>query len=367
MLYDHHMEVSPFPHHGPLEPAQAGPQNDLIDDLVRRVTQRRVTALLGPRRHGKTTALRAVVDRLADSVTAVWLDLYELASWADLAGRLDRALVGIGSVGSPSVTEMAARLGLPLGMLSIELRKPAPQRPDPLLIVQSQLEILVTASAHQPIVLVIDEFSGIVGVDGAAAQLRTALQHHFQEIGLLFAGSEPSTMQMLFTDRAEPFYAQADLVEAQPFDLVAVERIVRTGFESTGRHPGSIAASIAQVTDGHPHRVMELSDAVWSRVAVGSTATENDVILAIDDVLRRESAGLERLFSSLPTGEQLVLRVLAKNEAVFGGYADSLGLSSGGAQHARAALIDRGYLRRAHRRVSIVDPVLKEWIRRTFG
>jgi len=361
------MEVSPFPHHGPLEPGQAGPQSELIDDLVRRVSERRVTVLLGPRRHGKTTALRAVVDRLSDSVTSVWLDLYELASWSDLAGRLDRALARIGSVGSPTVNELAARLSLPLGMLAVELRKPAQQRPDPLLIVQSQLDILVKASRTEPIVLVIDEFSGIVGVEGAAAQLRTALQHHFQEIGLLFAGSEPSTMRMLFTDRAEPFYAQADLVEARPFDPAAVERIVRDGFESTGRSPGSVAAAIAYITGGHPHRVMELSDAVWTRVPVGGVATDDDVTLALDDVVGAESAGLERLFSSFPTGEQLVLRVVAKNEPIFGGYADSLGLSSGGAQHARSLLIDRGYLRRDGNTLTIVDPVLTEWIRRTFG
>ena len=361
------MELSPFPHHGPLEPDQHGEQTELIDDLVRRVSERRVTALLGPRRHGKTTALRAVVDRLSESVTAVWLDLYALASWADLAGRLDRSLAEIGAVGSPNVTELAARLNLPLGMLAIELRKPAQQRPDPLLIVQSQLDILVKASRTQPIVLVIDEFSGIVGVDGAAAQLRTSLQHHFQEIGLLFAGSEPSTMQMLFTDRAEPFYAQADLVEARPFDLVAVERIVRRGFESTGRSAGAIAPAIATITTGHPHRVMELADAVWSRVPVGVTASDDDVTHAVDDVLRAESAGLERLFSSFATSEQLVLRVLAKGEAIFGGYADSLGLSSGGAQHARSALVDRGHLRRLDGVVTIVDPVLAEWIRRRFG
>ena len=361
------MELSPFPHHGPLEPGQQREQRELVDDLVRRVTERRVTALLGPRRHGKTTALRAVADRLGDSAVTVWLDLYALASWADLAGRLDRALVAIGAVGSPTVTELAARLNLPLGMLAIELRKPAQQRPDPLLIVQSQLDILVKASTHQPLVLVIDEFSGIVGVDGAAAQLRTSLQHHFQEIGLLFAGSEPSTMQMLFSDRAEPFYAQADLVEAPLFDLAAVERLLRRGFESTGRSAGSIAPAVASITGGHPHRVMELADAVWQRVPVGETADDDDVTHAVDSVLRAASAGLERLFSSFPTGEQLVLRVVAKGEPIFGGYADSLGLSSGGAQHARAALVDRGHLRRVDGNVSIVDPVLAEWIRRRFG
>lgn len=361
------MDVSPFPHHGPLEPGQLPAQTDLVDDLVQRVSERRVTALLGPRRYGKTTALRAVVDRLDDTTTTVWLDLYALASWADLADRLDRALASIGGSGSPSLHELAARINLPLGLLAIELRKPADQRPDPVLLVQAQLDLLIEASRTRPVVLVIDEFSGVVGVEGAAAKLRTGLQHHFQDIGLLFAGSEPSTMQMLFTDRAEPFYAQADLIEAPALDLATIDQVVRRGFDDTGRSAGSIAASIAEFTGGHPHRVMELADAIWRRVAAGDTASDSDVAMAISDVMAATDAGMERLFSSFRSGEQLVLRLIAQGETLFGAYAGSMGLSNGGAQHARAALLDRGHIHRVDSRIEIVDPVLAEWIRRRFG
>jgi hypothetical protein len=290
-----------------------------------------------------------------------------LSSWSDLADRIDRALASIGGVGSPSLHELATRINLPLGLLAIELRKPADQRPDPVLLVQSQLDLLIEASRTRSVVLVIDEFSGVVGVDGAAAKLRTALQHHFQRIGLLFAGSEPSTMQMLFTDRAEPFYAQADLIEAPAFDLASIDAVINEGFSATGRSAGQIAASIAEFTHGHPHRVMELADAVWRRVESGATATDSDVALAISDVLAATAAGLERLFASFRSAEQLVLRLIAHGETLFGSYAESLGLSSGGAQHARAALIDRGHVRRVDSVVSIVDPVLAEWIRRRFG
>lgn len=361
------MEPSPFPHHGPLEPGQVPAQSDLIDDLVRRVTERRVTALLGPRRFGKTTALRAVVDRLSDTSVPVWLDLYELASWADLAMRLDRAISAIGAHGSPTITELAAGMELRLGVLGVEFRKPAAQRPDAMLTVRTQLDLLIRAAATRPIILVIDEFSGVVGVDKAAAMMRTALQHHFQEIGLLFAGSEPSTMQMLFTDRAEPFYAQADLVEATALGFDAVERVVREGFDHTGRRAGTIASSIATFTHGHPHRVMQLADAVWQRIEPGDTAADADVADAISDVLAASSSGMERLFSSLAAGEQRVLRLIANGDGIFGALADSFGLSNGGAQHARAALVDRGHVAKVDGALTIIDPVLAEWIRRTFG
>ncbi len=50
-----------------------------------------------------------------------------------------------------------------------------------------------------------DEFSSISRIDGAAGLLRTKLQRHFQTIGLLFAGSEPSTMRMLFEAADQPY------------------------------------------------------------------------------------------------------------------------------------------------------------------
>ena len=113
------MEISPFPHHGPLEPDQHGEQNELVDDLVRRVSERRVTALLGPRRHGKTTALRAVVrstvrvgDRRAGSTST-----RSLRGPTSPVASIE-SLAEIGAVGSPNVTELAARLNLPLGMLA---------------------------------------------------------------------------------------------------------------------------------------------------------------------------------------------------------------------------------------------------------
>ncbi|MGB3734511.1 MAG: hypothetical protein WA964_06125, partial [Ilumatobacter sp.] len=181
------MELTPFPHHGPLDPSLLPANQDLVDDLVQRVTERRVTAVLGPRRFGKTTALRSVARRLEDTAVPVWLDLYELTSWADFAIRLDRSISAVAGRASSVFGEIAAGLQLQLGLLGVEFRKPAAQRPDAMLTVHAQFDLLVAASATQQIVLIVDEFSGIVGVDGAAAMMRTALQHHFQDIGLLFA------------------------------------------------------------------------------------------------------------------------------------------------------------------------------------
>ncbi len=360
------MDVSPFPHQGPVDPDRVPTRRDLVADLVERVSERRVTALLGPRRFGKTSALRAVAAELSDTSTTIWLDLFELSSWADLATRLDRAIAAAPVV-RPTVNELAARVQLRLGVLDIEFRRPASERPDAEATASALVELVVQYARLHPTTLIIDEFSGIVGTPGAAGLLRTALQHDYERIGLLFAGSEPSTMEMLFADRAQPFYAQADIVRAPRLSLSELTEAVEHGFAATGRDAGSLAAEIHAFTEGHPHRSMQLADAAWRSVVPGAGVGPTTFGLALVAVVAAADSGLERLFASLPTGEQRALRTMAAGESLFGAYGSSLGLSTGGAQHARRQLNEQGHIEQVERTWHIVDPVFEEWIRQRFG
>ena len=58
---------------------------------MERITERRVTALIGPRRFGKTSVLRRVAHGLTE-MSVIWVDLYEVTSMIDLAIRFDEAL-----------------------------------------------------------------------------------------------------------------------------------------------------------------------------------------------------------------------------------------------------------------------------------
>ena len=226
-------EPSPFPHQGPLEPEQVRGRDHLVADLVARVTSRRVTALVGPRRYGKTSLLRRVAAEVAaGGASVVWVDLYEATSTADLARRFDSALAEArGPVGG-TLAAIAARFDLQLGLLGVQLSRRRDERPDPEASFDSLLETLVAGARQTPTVVVVDELPGIDRVEGAAGLLRTKLQHHVQEIGLIFAGSQPSLMRAMFTERSRPFYAQPDLVEIGPFSAAAIAEIVSISFEA---------------------------------------------------------------------------------------------------------------------------------------
>jgi hypothetical protein len=359
------MDVSPFPYHGPLEPAQVRGREALVEDLVERVTTRRVTALLGPRRYGKTSVLGRVAAELTE-VTTVWVDLYEVTSMADVAVRFDDALAAPTGRFATAARQVAASVALNLGVVTIQLTGPARQRPDPTLVFHSLLQVLVGAAEHRATLVVIDEFSSIGRVDGAAGMLRTALQHHYRDLGIVFAGSHPSMMRTLFTSRAEPFYGQADLIEIDPLSAPAVEEIVGSGFAATGRGAGRVPGLIASFAAGHPQRTMQLADACWRRTPPGTTAGTTVWAGALDEVRRSAAESLERLFSGLGRGEGDVLRAVARSGSVYGSEAALLDLAKGTATGARRTLLDRGDLADTPAGLVVVDPVLADWLRRRF-
>ena len=359
------MDTSPFPYQGPLEPSQVHGRDELLTDLAERVTEHRVTALLGPRRFGKTSVLRRLAADLAE-VTTVWVDLYEVTSLADVAVRFDDALGATTGDFVLDARTLATTASVNLGMLKVELNKPSRARPDPSMAFPAIVDVLVQTAQRHPTLLVVDEFSSIAKVDSAAGMLRTSLQNHYTESGIVFAGSAPSMMRALFTTRAEPFYAQADIVEIGPLSAEAVERIVASGFRATGRRAGHLAGLIYDFTGGHPQRTMQLADACWRHTAPGRTPGPDEWAAALEDVRNAAAAGMERLYSQFEAGERAVLRTVARTGSVYGTGAALLDLSKGTATHARDKLLDTGDLARSDEGLVVVDPLFADWIRRRF-
>lgn len=359
------VEPSPFRYQGPLDPDDVHGRDDVIAELTERVTAHRVTALLGPRRFGKTSVLRRMSADLSE-LTTVWVDLYEVTSMADVTVRFDEAIGGRRGAFGTSARDLAGALSFNLGAIKLELSRPARNRPDPVLSFKTLLDVLVGASLKSPTLLVIDEFSSISRVPGAAGALRTALQHHYSEIGLVFAGSHPSMMRTLFTDRAEPFYGQADLMHLGLLSSAAVQRIIDDGFAATGKDSGSVASYINQFCEGHPQRSMQLADACWRHTGSRETADLDVWSSALTEVRSSTAEGLERIYSGFGGGEKAVLRAIARSGSVYGAEATVLDLSPGSAGYARGTLIDSGDIVESGRHLRVVDPLFADWLRRRF-
>lgn len=284
----------------------------------------------------------------------------------DVVERFDDGMAATTGTLRRWLADYYVSIGLNLGMIRAELRRRASDRPEPISLLHHQLNSIVAAAQSQPLTCVFDEFGGIFGVDGVAGLMRTKFQHHYRDLGLLFAGSQPTLLVKMFTDQAMPFYAQSDLITIQPFDPPAAMSIVREGFASTDRDAGTAAEHIARVGGGHPYRTMQLADEAWSTVEPGGEFADHDWPSVLQHLLDRLNYPLEVIFSARTPTEQMVLRLLANGEALFGVGAERLGLGSSGAYRARDHLLARGDLTADDSRFRIVDPIFAEWLRVRF-
>ncbi len=355
------MEISPFPYQGPLEPDQVRGRDELLAHLTDQVTQRRVTALLGPRRFGKTSLLRRLASDLTE-VSTLAVDLFGVQTHADVVVRLANAMrEAVPSVRDPAV-ELTVQVGIDLAGVQAKLALSPAKRPDARALYDQLVRTLVSVAQRTPLLVIFDEFQSLAAIGGATAVLRTHLQHHYTGLGLVFAGSAPSAMRDVFTRHDQPFFNQADLVTIEPLELTAVHEIVAAGFTATGRDPGAVAGQIFTLTGGHPQRTMRAADEVWRHTAPGERADEvwGRALLSLR---RAEAAVLAATYDDLTATEQKVLRVYANGGAIYGAAAERLELSPGAADHARDRLLDDGKLRRtADGQIVVTDPLLADWL-----
>jgi uncharacterized protein len=358
------MQTSPFTYQGPLRPDEVRGRDALLADLTERVTEHRVTALLGPRRYGKTSVLHRLARDLTE-VSTVTVDLFGVQTHGDLVVRLAGAMQDAVPAVRDSAYDLSLSVGVDLAGVSAQLQLSPRKRPDPRVLYSQLVRVLADIGQRTPLVVIFDEFQSIAGVEGATAVLRTELQHHYQTIGLVFAGSAPSAMRDIFTRHDQPFFNQADLVEIPPLDAAAVHLIVGEGFRATGRDPGGVAGHIFGLTGGHPQRTMRAADEVWRHTGPRDVADARwgAALVSLRDA---EAATLAASYDELTADEKKVLRIYASGGAIFGSAAERLELSSGGAQHARERLLAEGKLSAdpAGGDIFVTDPLLADWLRR---
>jgi hypothetical protein len=290
-------------------------------------------------------------------VSVVSVDLFEVTSMVDVALRLDAALASSRGRFAELARRLAASLEVSLGGVKLTFARPA--RPDPLATVHVLLDVLVESSSATPTVVLFDEFSSITTVGGVAGLFRTKLQHHFDRIGLLFAGSLPSTMRTLFSEREQPFYGQADLITIDPLSASTVHDLVTRGFADNDRDPGLLDSHMYRFCRGHPRRTMQVADHAWELAEPGVPYTDALWARTVAEVEAATDDANETFFAGFSDAEKKALRVLASGGSVYGRAAELAGLHPSSARRSLTSLTDAGVLVEG----ALVDPLFAHWLR----
>lgn len=363
-------DLNPFEYVRPLAPGTVQGREELIDHLVAGVRGRRLVALVGPRRYGKTSLLGQVAHIAGDvdAIDVVTVDCYGVASIGEFAVRLERAMGGLTGKARQLARQLfdASELGVSLAPgIGFKVTFGKVDAPDATAVLHELLGTLTILSERRSgLLLVLDEFQDAGRVEGLDSLLRSHLQAA-RGIAVLFAGSRPSLLRRLFSDRARPFYAQAELVEVGRLDPTDAAAAVEVGFESTGRDAGDAGELLARMTEGHPQRLMLCAHLLWESMPPGGSPSTEDVAAALEAAATHTAHEHRAVFDGIDRTHRDTLRSIAGFGSPYARAAQrTLGLGPGTAQSAVRALEADGLIEdRGDGRWRIVDPLLARWIR----
>lgn len=364
--------MNPFRYQGPAAPERLIDRRDALDQLQRAAANRVAIRLAAPRRFGKTTLLGAHVEAMRSAGhRAVIVDFSRVTRFADAVVRLAAAYAELPADPAGAVVKWTRRLGLGLhaGVASVSLASP-PDLPaaDAQAAIAELLDLpsRLHAADGGLTVVCFDEFQDLlVASDGLDGLFRSVLQHQRDAASYVYAGSEPTLMRALFTDRERPFYGQARPLELPGLPHAeAVADIERTMAEAGPEPAPGLVAALVSFTEGHPQRTMLVAHHLFEAVEAGAV---EPLASAVDGALDEVADALAATWEGFGRLEQILVAALADGLAPTGSrVADDHRVPRSSLAGVLARMVEDGQtIARADAAAPrLVDPLLGEWIRR---
>ena len=366
--------MNPFAYQGPVRPDQLIDRRGELDTLQRSAANRIAIRLAAPRRFGKTSLLEAHTAAMrAVGHRALRVDLSRVGTVADVAARVAAAYAALPGDPSRAVRRWAARLGVELGVggakvtLGPAARQVAADDARAALIDLLEVPARLHAADGDLTVVCLDEFQDLlVADDGLDGLVRSVIQHHGDAVAYVYAGSQPSMMRALFADRERPFYGQARPLSLPPLPLAEAASDLAALFAESGLDPGDAVDRILTFTGGHPQRTMLLAHHLFELLDAGEPA-EDLAVTALDAALAETTDAHQAAWDGLGRPERIVLLGLADDLPPTGtrlAHEHRIARSTLQTALTRLEGVEQHVVRDDSRRVRLLDPLLREWLRR---
>lgn len=365
--------VNPFQYQRPLDPARLIDRRDELDALQRAASDRVAVRLASPRRYGKTTLLGAHLAAMREAGHhACLIDFDRVATVADVADRIVDGLRGLPGVGPGVLEGRLARLGLTIGPSGVQVKiapransaSPGPDAARAAIRDLLQLPAELAASGDL-VVVAMDEFQDLLTADDHLDGLmRSVVQHHGDRVAYLFAGSAPSLMRRLFSDRERPFFGQARPLDLPPLPVEEATREIATLMPAGA--DAELTARIVATADGHPQRTMLLAHHLYDVLDRGEGGADPAAV-ALDRAVAEVADVCQAIWSGFSRNERAVVAALADGRSpVSTAAATEHGLARSTLQSVTERLVDDGQqvVRDPSGAFHLLDPLLAEWLRR---
>ena len=335
------------------------------------------TVVYAPRRYGKSSLARELVDQVS-GLTWIYVDLFSVSSFEDVAEKIYRSIVNTLGYRSTDKSSFAARLSSVFKRLRLGLEF-APDTGLPEFTVslgdvraEIHLEEVTDSldrfceSQSVKVCLVLDEFQEICNLRDSPkieALLRGGMQAA-DHVSFLIMGSRRTLLRDMFEDRKRPFYKSAYVLELPRIPEDEFTDFLISRFASSGQALDiEEASALVSFVDAYPYYVQKLAMLYFDISASGGTLVEAETIL-----LEMESADCGSIYIGLTTHQKQLLKAIARSRptAIFSQsfLAENRLGSQGGVQTSLAKLKKLDLVEQRDKIWKVVDPVFERWLRR---
>lgn len=347
-----------------------------IDLLTRNMLSGIHTVVYAPRRYGKSSLARRVLENLHPGMTGVYVDLFSITTADDAAEKLYRSIVAALGRYAVDKNSLASRITSFFNRLRLSLQfEQATGVPEfsvslgdtaaeiHLESVIANLDAYSEANGIK-VCLVLDEFQEICNLKESKkieALLRGGMQEA-QHVSFMMLGSRRKILRDMFEDRKRPFYKSAYVMKLDPMprDEFAdyLVRQFTAGGEVLAREE---ADQIVAFTEAYPYYTQKLAMLYYDMTRPGASVAEAQRFL-----IEMESADCENIFVSLTNHQKRLLRAiaLAHPASIFASAflnAHRLG-SQGGVQSSLAKLKKLDLVEQDEIGWRVTDPIFSKWL-----
>jgi len=224
------------------------------------------------------------------------------------------------------------------------------------------------------VVVALDEFQAVAGFDDGSVEhaMRAAVQHQ-RDVGYVFAGSEPSLMERMISQK-RPFYKAGPVMRLDKIPADEFAAFIDARFAGTGMKPESgLGVAIVELAGNLPYDVQRLAHETWDEVRGRNRkrATLDDLHNALRRLLAEQETMFEAMWQRLTLAQRSTLRAVVLEDGRELLSADvrqrhRLGGPST-VQAALAAMRRDDVVAKEGERYVVIDSLLREWVaRRTF-
>lgn len=221
--------------------------------LKRGVLQGENFVLIAPRRYGKTTLIKKVIQELKEQTINFYIDLMPYAdSPQSLANYLLEVFLkdlGITEGIKRFTKSLSLKAKLLFEELGIEIELSRGEK-DPLIELGKILEIpqKIAKKKDKRVLVAYDEFGELhMGAGASLKVFRSVIQHH-TEVSYIFAGSQETLMEKIFIDKKGAFFRFGTIIELSYLNL---EEVLRFAQKHISLQPTPI--SLIETLKGHPY------------------------------------------------------------------------------------------------------------------